>query len=225
MAEAGTGWSRSPQAVPCRQADLRWRTWRNRAARLRSRARRVPPHGTSALCSLKDQRRVRSPAVSPQVEKLIGEDSPAHDELIRGEHRRVERRQCENAIAAAGRAIRTLTVMPGKRLLDVVVEVSSTEGAVELWGLGRGRDRTYRRCNRCMRQRKRFEHNGRLSFRFAGPRSERRSSCAFHDSASLKTDCSCERVRHRRRADTCASACVGATGAGPARPGVLHIVS
>ena len=74
----------------------------------------------------------------------------------------MERRQCENAIATVGRAIGTLTVMSGKRLFDVVAKVDLTEGAAEFRGLGRP-DRTYRGCNRCMRQRKYFGHSGRLS--------------------------------------------------------------
>jgi hypothetical protein len=142
--------------------------------RLRSRTRRAPPHGTRALCSLEDERRVRSLAVPPQVEELIGEDSSPQDELVRREHGRVERSQCENAIATVGRAIGTLTVMSGKRLFDAVAKVDLTEGAAELRGLGRSPDSTYRWCNRCMRGRKYFGHSGRLSFRFASPRSERR---------------------------------------------------
>ena len=57
------------------------------------------------FCGLEDKRRVWSLAVSPQVEELIGENSAPGDELIRREHRRVERSQCENAVAAVGRAI------------------------------------------------------------------------------------------------------------------------
>jgi hypothetical protein len=137
---------------------------------LRSRTPRAPSHGARTFCSLEDKRRVRSLAVSPQVEKLIGEHSAPQDELIRREHRRVERRQCENAIAAVGRAIGTLTVIAGKHLFDVVAKVDLTKGAAELRGLRRSPDRTYRRCNRSMRQRKHFGHNVRLSFRFASPR-------------------------------------------------------
>jgi hypothetical protein len=72
---------------------------------LPSRSRRAPAHGARAFCSLEDERRVRSLAVSPQVEELIGQDSAPEDELIRRERRRMERRQCENAVAAVGRAI------------------------------------------------------------------------------------------------------------------------
>ena len=86
--------------APCRSC-LCCSEWLG-CASVRRRRRREPAAGRSG--SPQNERRVWPLAASPQVDQPIGEQRTPQDEVVRRQWRRVQRLQCQDAIAAARRA-------------------------------------------------------------------------------------------------------------------------